>query len=406
MKKILVCAVIIIFAVGCAVKPTENKIEKILDYESDSLFVANALPIIDEIDSPELKFRITDRLFPLVWGTDNETYQKVLDATRQTHNDLQFSLLANNIVWKNRDNKVLEDRLFSLIQEASKKCRTDDFIDALSIQLKKRGYSPADIIEAEPQYRSMILDTYAYYLVKKDMVEEALKIYNEILEEYEDPEILINLSKAQASLNRYQQALESVVQALKHAPNHEEALSLAYEYGDNLVYPTAAVDSMVEEAVVRARNRVIENLPKVQINIPLPDFTIEKLDGSKFSSDELKGKTVVMDFFATWCGPCRRALPKMHQMYHAYKEDENVVFMFISTDKDRSKVKPFVENNQYTFPVYYSSGLSETLGVKGVPTFFVIDPSGNIRYEKIGYSEGEDMEYMLMVYINSVAGSR
>lgn len=406
MKKYLLFATFILFIAGCAVKPTENKIEKILSYESDSLFTVEALSIMDEVDSPGLKFRLTDRLFPLIWSSDNDTYLKVLHATQETHNELQFALLANNIVWKNRENKVLEDRLFSLIQEATEKCRTDGFIDVLSIQLKKRGYSPVEIIEAEPQYRSMILDTYAFYLVKRDMVEEALSIYNEILEEYEDPEILVNLSKVQASLNRYQQALESVVEALIHAPNHEEALSLAYEYGENLAYPTAAIDSMVEEAVVRARNLVIENLSKIQINKPLPEFTIEKIDGSKFHSSELKGKVVVMDFFATWCGPCRRALPKMHQIYQVYKEDDNVVFMFISTDKDKSKVRPFLDKNQYTFPVYYSSGLSESLGIKGVPTFYVIDPNGNIRYEKIGYTDGEDLEFTLRMYINSVAGSR
>lgn len=347
MKKIILFAAFILFVAGCAVKPTEKRIDKILSYESDSLFMAEALSKIDEVHSPELKFRLTDRLFPLAWASDNETYQKVLNRTRETHNELQFALLANNIVWKNRENITYKDRLFSLIQEASDKCRTDAFIDALSVQLKKRGYSPAEIIEAEPQYRSMILDTYAYYLVKKDMIEEALLIYNEILEEYEDPEIFVNLSKVQASLNRYQQALESVIQALNHAPNHEEALSLAYEYGDNLAYPTVAVDSMVEDAVIYARNQVIQNLSKIQIYKPLPVFTIERMDGSKVPSSELKGKIIVMDFFTTWCGPCRRALPKMQQIYNDLMEDNDVVFMFISTDKDRSKVQPFVEKKQF-----------------------------------------------------------
>jgi thiol-disulfide isomerase/thioredoxin len=402
MKKTILSFLILAFIVGCAVRPTEKKVEKVLTLESDSLFKTQALSIMDDIESPELKYKVTDRLFPLVIAEDDKIYQSVLSSVKETHNAMQFSMLANSIAWQNRKNQMLEERLFRLMEEAAELCRTDSFIDALSVYLEKRGYAPVEKIEAEPQFKGMILDTYAYYLMNRDRVEDALLIYDEILAGYEDPEILINLSKAQASLNRYQHAMETILKALLLAPAHEEALSLIYEYGESLAYPASAIDSMVDETISDAREKVVAGLDRNRMNIPMPEFELEKLDGTQISSGDLKGKIVVIDFFATWCGPCRRALPRIHQLYKNYIHDDDVMFLIISTDEDRSKVKPFIDKNKYTFPVFYNNGVSDDFGIRGVPTMYVVDPEGIIRYKKAGYAEGEDLEYTLMMYINSV----
>lgn len=402
MKKAVLTLVILVLIAGCAVKPTEKKIEKILATQNDSLIIREAVPVINDVESPELQYRLADRLLPLVIDDDEAVYQSVLNATKESHNAMQYAMLANNIAWMNKDNKSLEGRLFALIEDAAVQCRTDAFIDALSVYLEKRGYTPMEKIEAEPQYRAMILDTYAYYLMKMDRVEEALGIYDEILEEYEDPEILINVSKAQASLNRYQHAMENILKALTLAPAHQDALALIYEYGESLSYPSTAIDSMVEKAVQDAHQAIASRLDKVRMNKPMPSFKLENIDETHLSSADLKGKILVIDFFATWCGPCRRALPKVHQFYQTYKDDENVQFLVISTDKDHSKVRPFIESNKYTFPVYFGGGVPEKFGIKGVPTMYVIGPDGKIRYEKVGYEEGEDLEFTLMMYVNSL----
>ena len=402
MKKITLVVVLIMIVAACAIKPTENRIEKILAVEEDSVFVREALSVVSDVESAELKYRLTERLLPLVVDGEEAIYQRVLNATKESHNAMQYAMLANSIAWKNRENTVLEERLFSLIEEAAVQCRTGEFIDVLSLYLDKRGYSTVDKIEAEPQYRAMILDTYAYYLMKMDRVEDALDVYKEILTEYDDPEILINVSRAQAKLNRYQHALENVLKALTQAPAHQDALSLIYEYGESLSYPASAIDTMVEKAVNDAHKAIISNLKEIRMDKPMPAFKLENLDGSVVRSSDLEGKILVIDFFATWCGPCRRELPKVHQLYKSYKDDENVKFLIISTDKDRSKVRPFIESNQYTFPVYYGGDVSEKFGIKGVPTMYVIGPDGKIRYEKIGYAEGEDLEFTLMMYVNSL----
>ncbi|MDD5582910.1 MAG: redoxin domain-containing protein [Candidatus Marinimicrobia bacterium] len=402
MKKIALVLAYLTFIIGCAIRPIENKVEQILALENDSLFVQQALPIFNDVESENLKHLLNERLFPLVVDKEEEVYQSVLMAVKESHNAMQYAMLANSVAWKNRDNKVLENRLFLLIEDAVKQCQTDEFIDALSIYLEERDYTPLEKIEAEPQYRAMVLDTYAYYLMKMNRQEEALSIYQEILEEYEDPEILINASKAQASLNRYQQAMESILKALRQAPAHPEALRLIYEYGESLSYPPSAIDSMVEKAVQEAREETERQLETIRIERPMPAFTLENIDGTILRSEDLKGKILVIDFFATWCGPCRRELPKLHQLYKTYREDDTVHFIVISTDEDRSKVKPFLKENNYTFPVYYGNGLSDKLGVKGVPTIYIVDGDGTIRYEKRGYAEGEDLEYALMMYINSL----
>jgi thiol-disulfide isomerase/thioredoxin len=402
MKKTALIIALLMMITACAIKPTENRIEKTLAIKEDSVFVREALMMIDDVESSELKYQLTERLFPLVIDREEEIYQSVLNATQESHNAMQYAMLANTIAWKNRENTLLEDRLFSLIEDAAVQCRTGEFIDALSVYLDKRGYSPMEKIEAEPQYRAMILDTYAYYLMKMGRVEDALAVYEEILAEYDDPEILINVSRAQAKLNRYQFAMENVLKALSQAPAHQDALSLIYEYGESLSYPASAIDTMVEKAVNDAHEAIVSTLDEIRIDKPMPAFKLENLDGSVVRSSDLQGKILVIDFFATWCGPCRRELPKVHQLYQSYKNDEDIHFLIVSTDKDKSKVRPFIEANQYTFPVYYGNGVSEKFGIKGVPTLFVVGPNGKIRYEKIGYAEGEDLEFTVMMYVNSL----
>ncbi|MBN2781156.1 MAG: TlpA family protein disulfide reductase, partial [Candidatus Marinimicrobia bacterium] len=74
----------------------------------------------------------------------------------------------------------------------------------------------------------------------------------------------------------------------------------------------------------------------------------------------------------------------------------------VSTDSDTFLVPPFVRENGYDFPVYYAGGLNREFGVKGIPTLFVVDKNGIIRYKKVGYSEGEEFEKIMSWYIDEI----
>jgi thiol-disulfide isomerase/thioredoxin len=112
----------------------------------------------------------------------------------------------------------------------------------------------------------------------------------------------------------------------------------------------------------------------------------------------LKGKVVVLDFWATWCGPCKASFPAMQTALNKYKDDKDVVFLFVDTweHKEPAKMKEdaaqFIKDNKYTFDVVLDDK-DKTIGdykVDGIPTKFVLDKKGKVVYVNVGYGGNAD----------------
>jgi peroxiredoxin len=169
-----------------------------------------------------------------------------------------------------------------------------------------------------------------------------------------------------------------------------------------LGYSKAEINTMIDETVFVGRNILRQDLLADQLNISMPDFEIMGLDSITISQEKFKDKILIVSFFATWCPPCRKELPHMNEVYHEYKDDPDVEIIVVSTDQDKFLVPPFIEKNGFDFPVYYADGLNKAFGVKGIPTLFVVDKQGMIRYKKVGYSEGEEFGKIMSWYIDEI----
>jgi len=95
---------------------------------------------------------------------------------------------------------------------------------------------------------------------------------------------------------------------------------------------------------------------------------------------------VVMDFWATWCGPCRAQHPLYDEVKKKYAKREDVVFLSIDSDEDRDGVKAFLAERNWTGPVWFEDGLASALRVSSIPTTIVLDKSGNLASRMNGYN--------------------
>jgi len=157
--------------------------------------------------------------------------------------------------------------------------------------------------------------------------------------------------------------------------------------------------ALEKESMEKEKAKFIKDM----LNMPAPKFSLKNLKGETVSLEKLKGKVVIVDYWATWCGPCVASFPGMQKAVDKYKNDPNVAFLFINTwqtEENREKVvKDFIAGTPYTFNVLLDTknkqdpskfDVIEQYKVEGIPTKFIIDGEGNIRFKKVGFGGSAD----------------
>jgi peroxiredoxin len=127
---------------------------------------------------------------------------------------------------------------------------------------------------------------------------------------------------------------------------------------------------------------------------PAPNFKLSTMDGKTIELKSLVGKAVVVNFWATWCGPCRHEIPGMMNIYEKYKE-KGLEIVGISLDKGGWRdLKPFLAKNPINYPIVLGGEAEAKAygGIQGIPTSFFIDRKGNIVSKTVGSMEEEDFE--------------
>lgn len=149
---------------------------------------------------------------------------------------------------------------------------------------------------------------------------------------------------------------------------------------------------------IRDRETRMARLEVPNINSGASDhlqYKLTKLDGSLIEMRSLLGKVVVMNFWATWCGPCLTEMPLFQKTIEKYKDDGEVVFLAITTDEDRELVKPFLKQHRFELPVAYADYLNDYFDVNSIPTTIILDRNGQIAYRQAGFNPREDFVAML-----------
>lgn len=123
-----------------------------------------------------------------------------------------------------------------------------------------------------------------------------------------------------------------------------------------------------------------------------PAFQLTTLSGQKIELDDLDGKVLLVDFWATWCGPCREALPHMQRIAQHFA-GQPLIVLSVSLDKDEAKWREFVAKNHMDWEQYrdgdFTGALAQGFGVHAIPATFTIDPDGVVQDQHVGDADIE-----------------
>ena len=129
------------------------------------------------------------------------------------------------------------------------------------------------------------------------------------------------------------------------------------------------------------------DLTRLPEPVPAPDFALEDMDGEIHRLSDLRGRVVMVNFWATWCPPCREEMPSMEAVYQGLK-DEGFQVLAVNQWESPDQVFPYMgQLDVYpSFPVLFDrdSSVAEAYGVKGLPTTVLIDPQGRVVYRAVG----------------------
>ena len=128
---------------------------------------------------------------------------------------------------------------------------------------------------------------------------------------------------------------------------------------------------------------------------PAPDFVLDSNTGKPIKLSGYKGKVVMINFWATWCGPCRQEWPLLEGIYKQYK-DKDFVLLGVNVEPDPKPAGDWLKKQPATFPVLYDvkSQVSDLYKVTGMPTTVWVDKKGNLRFVHQSFKPGDENEYM------------
>lgn len=265
---------------------------------------------------------------------------------------------------------------------------------------KKPGYLTQEEWEdrINKYYLSGPWATYGKILAKQGNPEEALESLEKAVQISEgvQPEVNESYVDVLIAQKQYPKAFEELSRFIEEGNNTAKMKGMLKTAYNEVKGGEEGFEAYFGQLDVAATERLKEELQKELENEPAPEFSLEDLDGNQVSLASLKGKTFVLDFWATWCGPCVGSFPGMKRAVEKYQEDPTVEFLFVNTwqkEEDKKKnARDYITKHDYPFHVLMDveDKVVEAFKVRGIPTKFIIDKNGNIRFTKIGYGGNDE----------------
>jgi len=277
-----------------------------------------------------------------------------------------------------------KDRALEAIKYAR---RFEDIIDKMPVVTGKNGPQTQEDRDRATA-RALIFQTRAHLALGE--TDEALRLITRAFDTYPNAEnarewadVLIHAGRNDEAISHLADAFAIPDIRAQEADRQADRLKLGELYskkngsekglGDFILASYDHTSTLVETH----RKKVLALDPNSGAQ-SLLDFTITGLDGKKLQLQSLKGKVVVLDFWATWCEPCRIQHPMYEDLKKFYSNRDDVAFLNLSADEDHDLVPEFLLKQKWDRRVYFEDGLARMLQVTGIPTTVVLDRSGKV----------------------------
>jgi thiol-disulfide isomerase/thioredoxin len=250
--------------------------------------------------------------------------------------------------------------------------------------------------DRKSQY-AMYADTYSLILYELSDYKNGFKYAKEAaaINEFKNAEYNERYTQLLVKILPAASAKKEIEKLVKDGAASSKTKALLKELYVAAVQSDKGYDAYLAKLETAAKEKKRADLAKTMINEEAPKFNLKDLDGNDISLVGLKGKVVIVDFWATWCGPCIASMPAMKTAQDKLQGND-VAFVFVDTwesaENKKQNAADFMAKNKYPFHVLMDDNdkVVADFKVNGIPTKFVIDKTGNIRFKSVGFSGNDD----------------